>query len=143
MKYPSKIDWWIGALIFVLVPIILSYSIWQAPDISSLYVAIGSALFYLITLWALIFPIHYTLTDEQLIVQSGVYKQSIKLSAIKGVYPSKNPLSSPALSIHRLKIACDRRYPLLISPQNRERFMTELELRAPQLQRKDDSLISQ
>ena len=139
---PSKVDWWIGALIFVGVPALLIYSFMQTltDDPQQTQVVVASGILYLIALFGVIFPIRYEITDDALIIKSGYIKRSVPLQNISGVHPTMNPLSSPALSMHRLRIQCNRRYPLLISPNNREEFLKVLAERSPHLKRRGDTL---
>ena len=145
IMYHSKVDWWIGGLIFIIIPIIFVYSAQQAftQDTNDVYFVIGSTLLYLITVFGLIFPIRYEINADQLIIRSGMIQRSVSLENIRGVQPSMNPLSAPALSIHRLEVECDRLYPLLISPKDREGFLEELAQRTDHLKREGSRLISQ
>ena len=142
MIFSSKVDWWIGALIFVAVPSLLIYSFVQtlANDPHQNQIVIASSVLYLITLFGIIFPIRYEITDDELIIKSGYIQRSVPFENISGVYPTMNPLSSPALSMHRLRIQCDRRYPLLISPNNREEFLKVIAERSPHLKKRGDTL---
>jgi hypothetical protein len=46
----------------------------------------------------------YTLTSSHLLVRSGPFRWLIPLDSIQSIMPTRDPLSSPALSIDRLRI---------------------------------------
>ena len=76
----------------------------------------------------LIFPLRYGLDDTHLIVRHGVCRQRIPLVEISTVYPTRNPLSSPALSLDRLHVQFGRGFfkSVMISPADRDRFLDDL-----------------
>jgi hypothetical protein len=71
-------------------------------------------------------PCHYTLTDSFLLIGCGFLNEEIKYEKIKSASLSSNPLSAPALSLSRVKVDLENGF-RLISPQNREAFIAELE----------------
>lgn len=93
---------------------------------SAVFVMLVSAAFVL-WIWA---KTGYTLTETHLLVQSGPLRWQIPLASIRRVRPSNNPLSSPALSFQRLEVRHDKGS-ILISPQDRARFLAELRRRCP------------
>ena len=66
----------------------------------------------------------YTVTQNTLLVQSGPFRWRIAKSEITQIVPSKSMLSSPALSLDRLRIdyAAGRKS-VLISPKDQEGFL--------------------
>ncbi len=58
-------------------------------------------------------------------VRFGVIKQTIKYGDIVHVVPTRNPLSSPALSLDRLEIKFGDTW-VLVSPKDKEEFMRDL-----------------
>ncbi|HEY2773132.1 MAG TPA: PH domain-containing protein [Candidatus Binatia bacterium] len=81
----------------------------------------------------LIVSTRYTLTDEELRIRSGPFRWTIALRSIRRVTPTRNPLSSPALSLDRLRIDYDGRS-IMISPLYRGRFVDELKERGVRLE---------
>lgn len=126
--YPSKIDWWLGAIL-VLAPL---------ASISGLAIAIssgrgvGTAVAGVATFAAiyigLVFPTRYGIDHRHLIVRHGLVRRRIPLLAITEVAPTRNLLSSPALSLDRLRItfggAVSRS--VMISPADRAGFLATL-----------------
>ena len=69
------------------------------------------------------------LTEHDLLVRSGPFRWRVPLGQIHSVTPTRNPLSSPALSLDRLRIEYGDGKWILISPRERERFLEALEAR--------------
>lgn len=142
-QYASKVDWWLGALIvFLFVGGIASViaGVWfliKAETISGLsYIGYGVLSVGIIVI--LVYPLHYTLTQDELIIRYGLLRSRYKYEKLTGVVPSKNPLSSPALSLDRLKITYKGKVGFfMISPKDKEDFMKELALHAPHLEYSD------
>lgn len=74
-------------------------------------------------------PVYYMLTDFELVVRSGFLQYRVPLASIVEVRPTRNPLSSPAWSLDRLRVEYRKgtktRY-LLISPEDKNAFLREL-----------------
>lgn len=70
-------------------------------------------------------PCKYTITEKEIKIKCGLYKDRIQIKKIRKVFPTKNPLSAPALSLKRIKIETDYSS-YLISPKDREGFIEEL-----------------
>lgn len=135
--YESKRDAWIVGLIWAGALGALAGGVAQftSPAPLGLRVALliflGSAAAFM--LWIL-YGTDYTLSDEELRIRCGPFHYGVPLRAIDSVTPSRNPLSSPALSLDRLLIQWGpgpRR--ILISPSRRSEFLQELSYRREQL----------
>lgn len=83
-----------------------------------------------LTLW-IWFSTGYTITETHLIVRSAFIVSRIPLADIKRVKPTRNPLSSPALSLNRLEIRTKKGLGPLISPQRQDEFLQLLRERCP------------
>jgi hypothetical protein len=69
---------------------------------------------------------------DVLIVQSGPFKWKVPVAEITGITPTRNPLSSPALSLDRLRINYGDGNSLMVSPEDKEKFIADLDkLRTP------------
>ncbi|MCU7856703.1 MAG: PH domain-containing protein [Candidatus Thiodiazotropha sp. (ex Lucinoma borealis)] len=64
----------------------------------------------------------YIVTEELLRIKSGPFSWSIPLSSISSVSETRNPLSSPALSLDRLELKYRDGKTILISPANKAKF---------------------
>src|SRR5690606_38964304 len=128
--YRSKLDWWLGALLGFAILMSFGYAIgmlvggggqmWWAALITLL---VGG----IFPLWILL-STRYTLDDEVLTVQSGPFRWRVPIAELTDIRPTSNPLSSPALSLDRLRIDYGRKS-IMISPKNKEHFLAEIEKR--------------
>jgi hypothetical protein len=87
-------------------------------------------------------PTRYELHADQLVVRSGVLRYRAPYGEIRSVVPSRAIWSSPAWSLDRLWISRHRGMDLLISPRDKQRFLVELQCRAPHLRLEGDRLVS-
>jgi hypothetical protein len=71
----------------------------------------------------------YTLDTTELRVQCGPFVWRVPVREIRAVTPTRSPLSSPALSLDRLRIDYGRASAIMVSPAERERFLAALESR--------------
>ena len=70
----------------------------------------------------LFYTIRYTIEGENLLI----WHTKIDIKSIRKVYQTRNPLSSPALSIDRIAIVYNKFDEVLISPVDRADFIQEL-----------------
>jgi membrane protein YdbS with pleckstrin-like domain len=135
--YPSKRDGWIVVLLWAAAAVILfvAGNLWRAPAPFALRLLISVLLILVAAfmLWTL-YRTRYTLTESTLIVQSGPFRWVIDMKAITEVFPTRNPLSSPACSLDRLQIRYGNSRPgIMISPQDKAGFLRALAARSPGL----------
>ena len=107
------------------------------------WLSIGIGLGVGLLIYWLTHPLHYEITSSKLNVRAGPMRWSIALADIDEVYPTRNPLGSPALSLDRLLIKYgNRKGPseLMISPQERKEFLQDLAAAAPELQMEGNAL---
>ena len=90
----------------------------------------------------LVIPVRYGVSSERLVIRFGVVRRHVDLAAIREVYPTHNPLASPALSLDRLAIRTgDGPFGTsLISPVERQEFLSTL-ASAAGLVRNSDRLV--
>jgi hypothetical protein len=125
--YPSKIDLWLAALLIGAPLFVIGFGIYLTITSGpSGMIGIYIGLFMGCVMAALSLPCRYSLTDSALIIQCGLLKEEIRYEKIKNASLSSNPLSAPALSLSRVKVDLENGF-RLISPINREAFITELE----------------
>lgn len=135
--YPSKRDAWIVVLLWVtvLVMLVAAGAVWKEPAPLAIRLALG-ALFIGVAgfvLW-LLYGTRYTLTDALLLIRSGPFRWRVALDEIEEVLPTRNPLSSPACSLDRLRIRYrGARFGIMISPRDKDRFLRDLTRRVPEL----------
>ncbi|MDP4128262.1 MAG: PH domain-containing protein [Bacillota bacterium] len=124
MYFSSKRDTWIGLLIWIpiLYVVILTGRIsldqGQFDPISTLIVIPTVA--FIAWIW---FGTGYRVTDDELKIKCGPIRQTIPLKEITKIESTRNPISSPALSLDRLEIKYGESKIAIISPQDKEEFI--------------------
>lgn len=130
--YASKIDAWLVALSLSCAVAALT-SLSTVSHIGSTGLAVLIVLLACTVLgllaWVLL-GTNYRFDGAMLIICSGPFRWRIQVREILSIEQSRNPLSSPALSLDRLCIqyGAPRRI-ILISPRDRDEFMHEFERR--------------
>lgn len=127
--YPSKIDTWLLVVLLASVAVALVAAGATVVTKSAVAMAMGALIAVIgagLPVW-LLTSTQYTIGSERLLVQSGPFKWKIPLSKISSVESTRNPLSSPALSLDRLHIKYGRGQEIMISPKDLATFIDELE----------------
>lgn len=131
LYFPSKRDAWLGAL---LAAVVLLQAVPLAGAIlggraASVPVIIPIAVTGFIGwVW---FTTGYTLAADALRIRSGPFRWTVPYRDITAVRPTHNPLSSPALSLDRLRVEYGRNRAVLVSPADRQGFCAALRQRCP------------
>jgi len=125
MQFRSKVDAWLAITLVVsaLIVLVAAYSIaaratgvWLVGP--AVLVAIGAGL----PLWLLL-STNYTVNGTTLSVRSGPFSWQIPISKVTRIVPTRSPLSSPALSLDRLRIEYGPGKAVLVSPRNQGAFI--------------------
>lgn len=129
--YKSKVDWWLVPLLALppTVSVVILVQMLLVGDFWGILISVGVLAFVGSLYGVVIFPIRYGIDPAGLLlVRSGMYCKRIELSEIQAVVPTRNPLSSPALSLQRLRIEFGPRFfdAVMISPKNRDEFLQDL-----------------
>ncbi|WP_412477093.1 PH domain-containing protein [Flavobacterium sp. TBRC 19031] len=115
--YKSKIDWWL----IIFIAAVFCYPI--VEGIITKEYLMSLTFFGLLSLIFLLFKsIRYKIEGEQL----KVWTTKINIHAIKRIYHTRNPLSSPALSLDRIAIVYNKYDEILISPKDKTAFIAAL-----------------
>lgn len=70
----------------------------------------------------------YVIDDKKLVVKAGfLFNQTILVEEIKCVSRTKNPLSSPALSLDRIQLSYGNSKSIIVSPKNKNAFVDHLQ----------------
>ena len=72
------------------------------------------------------FGTYYEINGKQLKIVGGPFRWKIDIMTIISIRKTRNPLSSPALSLNRLEIQYGKWSTILISPKNEEQFCENL-----------------
>jgi hypothetical protein len=146
-RYPSKVDAWIVAIlvggflmgfVIILFVIVLPGLFAKAWWAAVLFLAIWGGVL------SLIFPLYYEITPSTLLVRSGWIRREISLASISRVFPTNNPISSPAFSLDRLQVEYTQNNTprvVLISPKDKSGFLRDLAERAGDLEMQGDQLV--
>jgi membrane protein YdbS with pleckstrin-like domain len=129
-RFSSKVDSWLvpvmvlamAGLLAALIGVLVTPNPWP---VRALVAAVSVAVVLL--LFAVFRGTHYTITEQELRIVSGPFRWTVPIDEITAVAPSRNPLSSPALSLDRLKISYGKRKFVLISPSDKAGFMRAME----------------
>ncbi|WP_447507509.1 PH domain-containing protein [Acinetobacter lactucae] len=134
MKFRSKIDWWL-LLIFIVTTAIIVMKIYEENHNYSLASNFPHLIFYsliILVIWLPIFNTYYVVENNTLIIKSLVFRWKININDITQIEPTHNPLSSPALSLDRLKIYYMKNgevTSVMISPKDKETFLQAINKR--------------
>lgn len=134
MKFRSKIDWWI-LLIFIVTTAIIVMKIYEPNHNYFLASNFPHLIIYsliIFVIWLPVFNTYYVVENDTLIIKSLVFRWKINIDDITQIEPTHNPLSSPALSLDRLKIYYMKNGEItsvMISPKDKERFFQAINKR--------------
>ncbi len=136
LVFAAKIDAWL-LLLIAGSTVVCFYGAWLALSEAG-QVRWGTALILLVSAAApvwIVLSTSYTLGGTQLRVRCGPFRWTIPLAEIRDVRPTRNPLSSPAPSLDRLRIDYGKRRSVMISPRDKEGFLRELAVRTANARR--------
>jgi len=140
--FRSQVDGWLlglvgGSLLLALAGVLAAAASVDDPAVWIGVVAVLAVGALVAWLFA---STRYVLAGRELVVRSGPFRWRIDLATVQSVKPTRNPLSSPALSLDRLDIRYGAGKFLLVSPAERDRFLAALARAEPALERKGAEL---
>jgi hypothetical protein len=117
-----------GILILAVIPAILQKA------------TVPSVVMILIILFAgwIWFGTGYEISEEELKISCGPFRQRILLQEIREIKRTRSPLSSPACSLDRMEIKFGKSKRVMISPADREGFIKMLIGKFPQIHLDED-----
>jgi hypothetical protein len=80
----------------------------------------------------------YEISEEELKISCGPFRQRILLQEIREIKRTRSPLSSPACSLDRMEIKFGKSKRVMISPADREGFIKMLIGKFPQIHLDED-----
>jgi hypothetical protein len=128
MYFPSKRDWWLGLLIWGLV-LLAAVPALLKPGKGQLIIMMAVILF-VGWIW---FGTGYEISDDELKIRCGPFRQRIPIQEIREIKKTRNPLSAPACSLDRMEINHGRSKRVMISPADKEGFIKLLVGKSPQI----------
>ena len=129
LHFNSKIDAWLLIVLVSLAGICLFglAQFWNLMIGRLWFLGLILAVCAALPLWILL-TTRYSLSDSALFIRSGPFKWQIPIAQISNLEKTRSPLSSPALSLDRLRVEYGDQS-LMISPEPRQAFLQQLEHR--------------
>ncbi|BDD12700.1 hypothetical protein FUAX_51320 (plasmid) [Fulvitalea axinellae] len=126
--FKSKVDFWLFAPVFAILAYTSVLPFWKSGFSTDALIASS------VSVSSAVFVIHlfkttvYRITDNgRLSVKcSFLINEDILVSDIKEIHKSHNPLSSPAMSLDRIKVIYGNDHYILLSPEDKRLFVAEL-----------------
>ncbi len=130
MRFVSKVDGWLIP-VFVLV---IAGMLWawvtvligDSPTWLQIVMTVTSVLVCAL-LFSVLKSTYYVVEDGELRIVSGPFRWRIPVSDIVEITPSHNLLSSPALSLDRLKVSCGIYRFVVVSPAVKDGYIKAIE----------------
>jgi hypothetical protein len=149
LDFPSKRDAWLVIVLWISTAMLVAGAIVTLASPGSLAARLALAAAMLgaggFGPWVLQ-STGYRVSAVEIAVRSGPFRWQVPLDAIESVVPSRNPLSSPACSLDRLRIgyrdAHGRSRAMLLSPADKSGFLAALAARCPGLVLTGDRLLA-
>ena len=135
MRFESKRDAWI-VLLMRAIPVVVLLVIGDAwylthgdlrGPIAGAFVLLLVELFFF---ESVLRSTYYVIEGDTLIIRSSFITWRLPIGEIRSVTPTRSALSSPALSLDRLRIDYGGKW-ILVSPAERERFVAMLRIVNP------------
>ena len=127
--FKSKQDTWLIAVLYLsrLICFFASaYVLAEGVSATNIIIAtLTSLIGGIFPIW-LIVSLRYKIDEKMLNITCGPFSWKIELSSIKSVEPSTDMASSPALSLDRLLIVYGVGEVVLVSPNDKEGFISAL-----------------
>ena len=124
-KFRSKIDGWI----FVLLVIALASQIYVVVQIvpeqlhsTHRYVVLGTVVLTFLLILSILLRTYNLVDRERIRIVCGPFWWTVQLSDITSVAATHNPLSSPALSLDRVRINYGNNKRVMVSPADKAGF---------------------
>jgi hypothetical protein len=146
--FPSKRDAWIVAVIWLSTAALVAGANVMLGSPGPFAARVALAAFMLLSgafsLWVT-YGTRYGVAATEIVVRSGPLRWRVPLAAITSIVPTSNPLSSPAVSLDRLRVvyrgANGRERALMLSPADKGGFLAAVAARCPSLTLSGDRLV--
>lgn len=128
MRFRSKIDSWLAVVMggtAALVVLALASTV-ATMGLAGLMVAVLALLVTVLPIVWMLTSTYYEVQDGTLRVVCGPLRKTIALADIESVSDSRSLISSPALSLDRLKIRYSGNRWVLVSPKDKQGFRKAL-----------------
>lgn len=125
-RFPSKVDLWVRILLVLIVIMefyVLARVFAEDTPMSTRYIVIATTILVVALILSLLFRTHYTVSGDNLRIVSGPFFRNVSIASITSVEATRSPLSSPALSLDRIRIRYAGRRSVMISPEDKAGFL--------------------
>ena len=143
LAFATKVDAWTWIVLSLAGVMMVGSALTRAlaaDSLSAMLAAFAAPALVTATVGLVALPTRYELHARELVVRSGILRYRVAYPDIQTVVPSHNVLAAPAWSLDRLKIVRGFGY-LLISPRDKQAFLTALAERTPHLVLQGDRLV--
>lgn len=127
--FKSKVDAWLVIVLAVSTIVLiagLAATLYSRPDPLAVVVMLAATLLFLLLVGSILLRTYYRVDAGMLTIVSGPLRRSVAIDQITSVERTRNPLSSPALSLDRLRIRYGDNKSVMISPADRDKFLKAL-----------------
>ena len=128
-RFPSKVDAWL-VIVFVVALTIQTAAmisvVLAGVDAAAIAIMVGTTVLLLALVGSTLRFTYYTIEGNTLKVRSGPFSWAIPIDQIHTITPTKSPLSSPALSLDRLRIHWGKKRRIMVSPADKDGFVKAL-----------------
>ncbi len=124
-RFKSKIDRWLLLLLVAIMffeVVVMSIAATQVNSAGRATIMIVAALAIVALIGSMLMGTHYTVAGNMLRVACGPFRWKVPIDAIQSVEATRSPLSSPALSLDRLRIHYGKRR-IMVSPSDKAGFL--------------------
>jgi hypothetical protein len=137
MRFESKRDLWlmvvlrltpIGALLIIANVWYLQHHDLRGP-LAGAFILILVELFFI---ESLLRSTYYRIDGHTLVIRSSVFSWRVPIGEIRSITPTRSALSSPALSLDRLRIEYGGKA-IMVSPEDPKRFIEALRAKNPSI----------
>lgn len=125
-RFRSKVDRWLMILLIAIMAfemVVMMIAAMQADNARDATLLIFAGLGVGALIGWLVLSTRYVVEREMLRIVAGPFRWKVRLDEITGVEETRNPLSSPALSLDRLKIHFGNGKRIMISPADKAGFL--------------------
>jgi hypothetical protein len=139
VAYVSKRDGWLVAVTWascIGVSVAVMTAVRDMDSGLGQGVSVALSVFFVALMLSVLYGTVYEFADDTLRISSGPFRFRVPLADVESIEPTRNPLSSPACSLDRLRIRYGKRS-IMISPLDKRAFLDELATRCPGLRRID------
>lgn len=127
--FKSKVDAWLVIVLAVSTIVLiagLAATLYSRPDPLAVVVMLAATLLFLLLVGSILLRTYYRVDAGMLTIVSGPLRRTVAIDTITSVERTRNPLSSPALSLDRLRIRYGDNKSVMISPADRDKFLNAL-----------------